>query len=533
MDENQDVEMTNNNDTNTQQDNEAYARKDYLENTDPEQLQNQTEEKARGYLMKQRFKVIIPSYAAWFDRENINDVEKNSLPEFFNGRNRNKNETVYKEFRDFMIDSYRLNPLEYLTVTACRRNLAGDVASVMRVHAFLEQWGLINYQIDPESRPSLLMPQFTGHFQVVLDTPKGLQPHVPAKDSKINNEDGGKEYEHSEKKLKVGNEILKKQVNMELRKNIYDNAADAAALMDDNQRKLNSSLTSRKYNCYTSGEDVTKVRYHNLHSKQNISELCFKHGLFPGNFQNVDYVKIEQAAAANTMWNDQEVLLLLEAIEMYQDDWDAVQYHVNTRSKEQCIAKFLQMPIEDAYLAKNSENGVEKNKKGSKEYDESKIAKSLNQLKESLDESKTQQLKERAKALLSNEEATQTKLVKSLVEAELRKFEMKMAKIGEMEKLLNTEKQQIEKEQTRLYLDRLSLKSQAERVLTKLKDAASEEDQEQAKTIAQEAVELASQNPKVSLNEGDAEVKQGVKVPKPTLKPISLDIPQTYKFWSA
>lgn len=43
--------------------------------------------------------------------------------------------------------SFRLNPTEYLTSTACRRNLAGDVCAVMRVHAFLEQWGLINYQV--------------------------------------------------------------------------------------------------------------------------------------------------------------------------------------------------------------------------------------------------------------------------------------------------------------------------------------------------------------------------------------------------
>jgi len=46
-----------------------------------------------------------------------------------------------------MIDTYRLNPTEYMTSTAARRNLAGDVCAIMRVHAFLEQWGLINYQV--------------------------------------------------------------------------------------------------------------------------------------------------------------------------------------------------------------------------------------------------------------------------------------------------------------------------------------------------------------------------------------------------
>ena len=49
-----------------------------------------------------------------------------------------------------MIDTYRLNPTEYLTSTACRRNLAGDVCAIMRVHAFLEQWGLVNYQVSLE-----------------------------------------------------------------------------------------------------------------------------------------------------------------------------------------------------------------------------------------------------------------------------------------------------------------------------------------------------------------------------------------------
>lgn len=35
-----------------------------------------------------------------------------------------------------MIDTYRLNPTEYLTVTACRRNLAGDVCAIMRYNCY-------------------------------------------------------------------------------------------------------------------------------------------------------------------------------------------------------------------------------------------------------------------------------------------------------------------------------------------------------------------------------------------------------------
>ena len=102
---------------------------------------------ARRYLAAQSHPVIIPSYSTWFSLSTIDPIERRSLPEFFNSRNRSKVPAIYKDYRDFMVNTYRLNPSEYLTVTACRRNLAGDVCAIMRVHAFLEQWGIINYQV--------------------------------------------------------------------------------------------------------------------------------------------------------------------------------------------------------------------------------------------------------------------------------------------------------------------------------------------------------------------------------------------------
>lgn len=106
---------------------------------------------ARSHLIQQTHQIILPSYSTWFDMHQLHPIEVKSLPEFFNNRNRSKTPAVFKDYRDFMINTYRLNPVEYLTVTACRRNLAGDVCAIMRVHAFLEQWGLINYQVGKTS----------------------------------------------------------------------------------------------------------------------------------------------------------------------------------------------------------------------------------------------------------------------------------------------------------------------------------------------------------------------------------------------
>ncbi|CAF3120258.1 unnamed protein product, partial [Rotaria sp. Silwood2] len=52
-------------------------------------------------------------------------------------------------------------------------------------------------------------------------------------------------------------------------------------------------------------------------------------------------------------WLDQEILLLLEGLEMYKDDWNKVCEHVGTRTQDECILKFLQLPIEDPYLEGN------------------------------------------------------------------------------------------------------------------------------------------------------------------------------------
>lgn len=114
--------------------------------------------RAAAYLAAQTHAIIIPSYSAWFNLSSIAPIERRSLPEFFSNKNRSKTPQVYKDYRDFMINTYRLNPTEYLTVTASRRNLAGDVCAIMRVHAFLEQWGLINYQVRPRDRAQPPLP---------------------------------------------------------------------------------------------------------------------------------------------------------------------------------------------------------------------------------------------------------------------------------------------------------------------------------------------------------------------------------------
>lgn len=92
--------------------------------------------------------IIVPSYASWFQETVVHEIERLALPEFFSeGSLSGKTPSQYMGYRNFMINMYRQRPQAFLSITSCRRHLAGDVGSIVRVHAFLEQWGLINYQV--------------------------------------------------------------------------------------------------------------------------------------------------------------------------------------------------------------------------------------------------------------------------------------------------------------------------------------------------------------------------------------------------
>ena len=51
------------------------------------------------------------------------------------------------QLRQFVIESYCVQPSCYLSATECRRHVAVDVSAVLRLHEFLEHWGLINSSV--------------------------------------------------------------------------------------------------------------------------------------------------------------------------------------------------------------------------------------------------------------------------------------------------------------------------------------------------------------------------------------------------
>lgn len=77
-------------------------------------------------------------------------------------------------------------------------------------------------------------------------------------------------------------------------------------------------------------------------------------------------------------WTDQETLLLLEAIELYNENWNEITEHVGSKSKAQCIIHFLRLSVEDGLLENVDVPGVSLSSNASHGGDSEKSRSNMN-----------------------------------------------------------------------------------------------------------------------------------------------------------
>jgi len=203
---------------------------------------------------------------------------------------------------------------------------------------------------------------------VILDTPRGLQSLHP-----------GTRPTHPSATVNGTQKVPTAPAtpaSLELRSSIYQTTAKASRPVSTTEAEAlangaaangtTRAATSGLHSCDTCGADCTTARYHSLKDKKfEICAPCYLDGRFPSTMFSGDFVKLTSAAASvshgsgiNDDWTDQEILLLLEGVEMYDDDWSKIEEHIGTRSSQQCIRKFLELPIEDPYLNTEGSMGL-------------------------------------------------------------------------------------------------------------------------------------------------------------------------------
>ncbi|KAI8148493.1 SWIRM domain-containing protein [Fennellomyces sp. T-0311] len=273
---------------------------------------------------------------SWFSMTEVSDAEKVALPEYFKsqGKKAERLAKEYKKYRNFMIEAYRKNPSYYLTFTACKNALNIDMLAIIRIHTFLEHAGLINQLVDPRRR--LFDPFIDSEPDAEVRT-KGTQ-----RDFAINEPDI---------------QFLRNLIYEEIPKAPEQSAWDVKVYDD-----LNVDGRS-VFSCTSCHQDCTEIRYHSLKYKGlQLCVNCFLEGKFTATTWKGEFLRVDKndREVPEDTWSEDEVLRLLEAIDHFDDDWLAISEHVGTRTKEQCITQFLQLPINDEFLtAKLSDKELE------------------------------------------------------------------------------------------------------------------------------------------------------------------------------
>ncbi len=244
-------------------------------------------------------------------------------------------------------------------------------------------------KIDPNTKPSAIGPPFTGHFRIVADTPRGLQTFQPLSDVKY---EPGKSFAGTENALlrayKEAPGHERESLNLEIRRNIYDQkgkdlTADSKAKQSNGEESASNGVSTgnlpmkqiedlakepkKPVYCYSCATDCTRVRYHYAKSHRpggrgkeeyvnfDLCPACFLDQKYDRDTYAIDFVKVEDphystVADKDAPWSDVELLLLLEGLEIYDDNWNKISDHVGSRTREECVVKFLQLEIEDKYL---------------------------------------------------------------------------------------------------------------------------------------------------------------------------------------
>ncbi|KAJ1615403.1 RSC8-like protein [Cryptosporidium canis] len=308
----------------------------------------------------QKIPIVIPTCSEWFDMDSVHPIEiemlspifKNELIDsrteerqdvnremsnggksiLFGNFNLPNDEQVneYKLIRNKIIEVYRETPRQYLTVTECRRRIiyTGDVAFLLKLHTYLEFWGLINFQADIKTFP----------------------PKV----------------------RKLRDYRLKDLVSKcsEGKNTPITSRIDVEAI---NSPFANSILVQ----CVSCGKPCIYSYYilrAGIASGVSVAVLdrcvwcirCYSEGRYPPTLNSGHFTKVDTPIVSTltnpdethrtgilgiASWTREEVEKLIEGIEYYGDDWDAISYHLgNTRTPQECVAYFIQLPIEEPFM---------------------------------------------------------------------------------------------------------------------------------------------------------------------------------------
>ncbi|KAE8716689.1 organ-specific protein S2-like [Hibiscus syriacus] len=263
----------------------------------------------------------------WFSWTKVHHLEESVLPLFFNGKSPMRTPDVYLEIRNRIMK----NPSRQIEL----KDLSDIEVGILE---FLDYWGLINFH-----------------------------PFPPADSAVVNDSGDGTAKKDSMLEKVFHFEVIESRPPVVPKPNLSTPSASSGfppeyGVFDDLLRPEGPSVD---YHCNSCSADCSRKRYHcQKQADFDLCTDCFNNRKFCSGMSSSDFILMEPADAPGLSggnWTDHETLLLLEALELYKENWNEIAEHVATKTKAQCILHFVQMPIEDAFY--NCDDNVDTNSK--------------------------------------------------------------------------------------------------------------------------------------------------------------------------
>ena len=224
---------------------------------------------------------LISDYSKkWFKYDQISDVEYNYFTQLFSKNNLSQI-INYKNIRNSMIDLFQLNPTCHLTLSAVKRAVIGETTELYHIYHFLHEFGLINCFIH-----KTIQPDNDDMLRQLVDT---------------------------------------KPTNLSFKRNKYTQSNELLCGL-----------------CYSNVSN----NYYQLYQDENykICDTCYINGLYDSIYISDDFT-----AVPSDGWTENETMMLLDSLIRYSDDWTAIAETIGTKTVEQCVNKFITLPINDVY----------------------------------------------------------------------------------------------------------------------------------------------------------------------------------------
>ncbi|KAK1310652.1 SWI/SNF complex subunit SWI3C [Acorus calamus] len=279
---------------------------------------------------------VLPVHSDWFSGTTVHRLERQVVPHFFSGKSEQHTPEKYVDLRNKIIAKYLDSPERRLMAADCRSLVAGpsEAPDLIRVIRFLDHWGIINYMAMPHHGNK--MATGVGGRPILREEPNG----------ELNFQAGA---------LRAIDSLIQFQrPRCRLKMEDVSVAAPSPAL-----GSLDLDGKIREQMCKSACNNCTKLlpglHYQSLKEAETaLCFDCFLDGKYVIGHSSLDFVRVDFSKDMFDpdvdSWSDQETLLLLEAVEKYQDNWNDIAEHVGSKSKAQCILHFIRLPMEDDLL---------------------------------------------------------------------------------------------------------------------------------------------------------------------------------------